>query len=227
MSSARDAFFERVRQAVADGNRAGTTPELPNRGQTGYVGAGSDLPQRFCEMLTAVGGKANLVADSEAAAGRVMDLVQAKNSRRILLGRGPVLDQLQLPERLRSRGLEVAVVDALALATERDTFFQADIGISGVENAIAETGTLVMASRRHDPRSLSLLPAVHIAVLKQRQLVPDLFDLFANWEVDKDQLPSCLTLITGPSKTGDIELKLVTGVHGPGELHAVIISENA
>ena len=223
MTTSRDTFLQRVRQAVAAGNRAGATPPLPARGTVGYQGAGGDPVQRFCTELSAAGGKAHVVADADAAAARVLELVQARSARRILLGRGPVLDALQLPQRLRERGLDVAVVDELTAGTTTDAFFQADLGISGVAYAIAETGTLVMASRPHDPRSLSLLPPVHVAVLDHSQLLPDLFDLFAELEADKPELPSCVTLITGPSKTGDIELKLVTGVHGPGELHAVVI----
>jgi L-lactate dehydrogenase complex protein LldG len=223
MSGSRDAILERVRQAVTEGNRAGVTPGLPGRGSVGYQGAGTDPVHRFCERLTAAGGKPHVVADVDAAAKRVVEITQARPARRALLGRGPILDQLQLAERLRECGLDVAIVDALEPSTQRDTFFQADVGISGVAWAIAETGTLVVASRPQEPRSLSLLPPVHIAVLHRDQILPDLLDLFADLEGDKARLPSCLTLITGPSKTGDIELKLVTGVHGPGEIHVVLV----
>jgi L-lactate dehydrogenase complex protein LldG len=224
MSGSRDAILERVRQAVAEGNRAGVTPGLPGRGSVGYQGAGTDPVHRFCDRLIAAGGKPHEVADADAAAKRVLELTQTKPARRALLGRGPILDQLQLAGRLRELGLDVAIVDALEPSTQRDTFFQADVGISGVAWAIAETGTLVVASRPQEPRSLSLLPPVHIAVLHREQILADLLDLFAELEGDKAQLPSCLTLITGPSKTGDIELKLVTGVHGPGEVHVVVIT---
>jgi L-lactate dehydrogenase complex protein LldG len=77
-----------------------------------------------------------------------------------------------------------------------------------------------VASRPEQPRSLSLLPPIHVAVAERRQLLPDLFDLF---EINKGELPACLSIITGPSKTGDIELRLVTGVHGPGEIHVILI----
>ena len=76
-----------------------------------------------------------------------------------------------------------------------------------------------MRSSPDQPRSISLLPPVHIALAERRQLVPDLFDLFPQLGT----LPSCLTLITGPSKTGDIELRLVTGVHGPGTVHVLML----
>ena len=92
----------------------------------------------------------------------------------------------------------------------------------GVDHVIAETGTLVLNTRREQPRSASLLPPIHIAVAHRDQVVPDLFDLFEG-RAFASGLPACVSLITGPSKTGDIELKLVTGVHGPGELHLVLV----
>ena len=113
---------------------------------------------------------------------------------------------------------------ALPPGGERDTLFAADIGISGVDHVIAETGSLAILAREREPRSLSLLPPVHVAVADRSQLLPDLFDLFEGvpW-AERGGLPSGLTVITGPSKTGDIELRLVTGVHGPGELHVILI----
>ena len=89
---------------------------------------------------------------------------------------------------------------------------------------IAETGTVVVTARPEEPRSLSLLAPVHVAVAEETQLLPDLFDLFAESEWrGPGGAPSCVTLIMGPSKTGDIELRLVTGVHGPGEIHVVLV----
>ena len=231
--SARDAFLQRVRQAAATGNRPGAVPALQARGTTGYQGAGVNPVQRFCEELTAVGGHAHVVADSEAARVQVVNLVRARSARKILLGRGPVIDGLDLVSRLSGPGAEITVVDALDPETSRVPFFAADLGITGVAYLVAETGTVVLASRPDEPRSPSLLPPVHIAVAERSQLLPDLYDLFdvfspvqarhASRNAEVLPLPSCLALITGPSKTGDIELRLVTGVHGPGELHVVLI----
>jgi L-lactate utilization protein LutC len=174
---------------------------------------------RLRDELTAAGGVLHVVADESAAAARILELVAAKAARRVLVGRGAVLDRLGLPERLRAAGVEVAMADALPPGAERDTLFAADVGISGVDHLIAETGSVAVLSRPEEPRSLSLLPPVHVAVADRSQLLPDLFDLFAALRA----MPSCLSLITGPSKTGDIELRLVTGVHGPGELHVIFI----
>jgi L-lactate utilization protein LutC len=225
MTTSRDAFLQRVRQAVADGNRAAGAPPLPDRGTVGYQGAGPDPVARFRDELTAAGGTLYVVPDAEAAAVKVLELVSSRPARRVLVGRGAVLDGLALPERLRPLGVEVAVTDALPPGGERDAFFGADIGISGVDYLVAETGTVALLTRADEPRSLSLLPPVHIAVADRSQLLPDLFDLFAlmQRQTAGAGMPSCLTLITGPSKTGDIELRLVTGVHGPGEVHVVLI----
>jgi L-lactate utilization protein LutC len=66
------------------------------------------------------------------------------------------------------------------------------------------------------------LPPLHVAVAGREQILPDLFDLF-DGRLAADRLPASVSIITGPSKTGDIELRLVTGVHGPGEIHVVVI----
>ena len=103
-------------------------------------------------------------------------------------------------------------------------FFAADVSITGVDYLIAETGSLICVTRADDPRSLSLLPPVHIVVADRSQLWPDLFDLFERLPDPQSGMPSCVAIITGPSKTGDIELRLVTGVHGPGEVHVVLVT---
>jgi L-lactate utilization protein LutC len=179
---------------------------------------------RFCAELAAAGGQAHVVAGPKPATAKVFELVQAKSTRKVLLGRGKVLDPLDLANLLRTVGVEVTAMDAVSADSCRDAFFAADLGIMGVDYLVAETGTVALLARFDEPRSPSLLPPVHIAVADSSQLVPDLFDLFAPevWQGRRTP-PSCLTLITGPSKTGDIELRLVTGVHGPGEIHVILM----
>jgi len=223
MSTSRDAFLQRVRHAVAEGNRPAASPPLPERGAIGYQGAGVDPVACFVARLTASGGKAYVVRDPAATVQTVMQLVKTTNARRVLLGCAPLLERLRMREHLTALDLEVRVVDGLAEAA-REAFFAADVGISGVDYLIAETGSLAIAARAEEPRSLSLLPPIHIAVAERSQLLPDLFDLFDAGRKNGQPLPSCLSLVTGPSKTGDIELRLVTGVHGPGELHVVLLS---
>jgi L-lactate dehydrogenase complex protein LldG len=231
--SPREAFLRRVRQAVAEGNRAGAAPKLPEHSGVGYQGAGPDPVQRFCHELAAAGGKGYVAAHREAVVHTIQRILQAHNARKLLLSRGGLIDQMGLPVKLRELGLEVRTLDAVQpapLMGERPgvkaDFFTAEVGITNVHRLIAETGTVVMASKPDEPRSASLLPPVHIALAECSQLLPDLFDLFDLFSptATRTQIlpPSCLTLITGPSKTGDIELKLVTGVHGPGEVHVIM-----
>jgi L-lactate utilization protein LutC len=228
MATSRDAFLERVRQAVLAGNRAGAGGAVPPRGQVGYQGAGVDPAARFADELRAAGGQPYLVPDAGAAIATILDLVKGHSPRRVLLGPGAFLDTLGLADALRVLEVDVERVENLTPATSREAFFAADLAISGVHYVIAETGTVVVEARPNEPRSLSLLAPVHIVVAHSGQLLPDLFDLF---EPDRgggsERLPSCLSLITGPSKTGDIELRLVTGVHGPGELHVVLVGNVA
>ena len=92
-------------------------------------------------------------------------------------------------------------------------------GVSRAAYGIAATGSVVLASSRDEPRSRHLLPEVHVSLLRHDAVVPDLAALFA---VVAGNLPSALAIVTGPSRSADIEQRLVVGVHGPREVHVVI-----
>ncbi len=209
--SDREAMLSRIRQAVRDGNTAGTPP-LPERGSVGHQGAGPDPVARLRDELAAAGGVFHPVATWAEARVRVADLLQQRGCKRVLVGP----DVEGVIDDLRSAGMEVWET---AKQPTRPELFAADAGVSAVDAVVAETGTIALHTRPDQPRVLSLLPPIHIAVADGSKIVPDLFDLFTGAAP-----PACLTLITGPSKTGDIELKLVTGVHGPGEVHLVFVT---
>jgi L-lactate dehydrogenase complex protein LldG len=99
---------------------------------------------------------------------------------------------------------------------------EAPAGITSADYALADTGTLVMFSSREEPRLVSLLPPLHVAVVPRGRILTGLDELFTLAPKPADQTSS-MVLITGPSRTADIEQILVRGVHGPGELHVVVV----
>ena len=99
----------------------------------------------------------------------------------------------------------------------------AAVGITSAHYCLADTGTLVMIASPEEARLISLLPPVHIAVVDSGSMLSGLDELFANTALPAEQ-SSSMVLITGPSRTADIEQTLVRGVHGPGEIHVVLLS---
>lgn len=85
---------------------------------------------------------------------------------------------------------------------------------------LAETGSVVLAASQDEPRARHLLPDVHISVVAEDRVLSGLAELFAAVAAD---LPSALAIVTGPSRSADIEQRLVVGVHGPGEVHVVLV----
>ena len=110
--------------------------------------------------------------------------------------------------------------------TDRDELKQAcaaaDIGITSVDYALAATGSFVMLSSHNEARLISLLPPAHIAIFPRSLILANLDELLSILPRPADQTSS-MVLITGPSRTADIEQILVRGVHGPGEIYAVIV----
>jgi len=223
--TARDAFIERVRRAAEQG-RAYRVHLQDTPADIGYVGGGGNLVERFVQEVTAVGGEAYVVGNVLEAQTKLRELLAGTS--RTLRWRHPVLDELGLAEILVAAA--VVTIDHSTLTEQpaekqREWMLGCDVGVTSCDCAVAETGTLVMRSRPGQERVASLLPPTHIAVVQRRQIVPDLLDAFQLFGAT--ELPSNVTFITGPSKTGDIELQLTTGVHGPGRLQMIVIDDGA
>jgi L-lactate dehydrogenase complex protein LldG len=95
-----------------------------------------------------------------------------------------------------------------------------DAGVSEALYGLADTGSVVLAASPEEPRARSLLPFVHVSRLREDRILPGLPELF---EAVRGDLPSALAIVTGPSRSADIEQTLVVGVHGPGEVHVVLL----
>ena len=94
-------------------------------------------------------------------------------------------------------------------------------GVSRALYGLADTGSVVLAASPQEPRARSLLPMAHVSLLHESRILPGLAELF---EALGGELPSALAIVTGPSRSADIEQRLVVGVHGPGEVHVVLLS---
>jgi L-lactate dehydrogenase complex protein LldG len=95
-----------------------------------------------------------------------------------------------------------------------------DSEVSRAMYGLADTGSVVLAASPDEPRARSLLPPVHVTLVSRTRILPGLAALFAAVGGD---LPSALAVVTGPSRSADIEQRLAVGVHGPGEVHIVIV----
>jgi L-lactate dehydrogenase complex protein LldG len=223
----RTAFLDRVAAAVRSGNkhREPTRRELPER--VGYVGAGSNPITTLIEELTKVGTHARIAETREQLKGAVVEIVERHSVRRALLNDAAIIRQLDIAGTLRDAGVEVSTIEQLAGLNEparNDRLFAAELGVAAPDWAVAETGSLVYAAAAAQTRAASLLPPVHVAIVDIACVLPDLLDLPERLENASPAgvLSRNIALVTGPSKTGDIELKLTTGVHGPGDVHVLI-----
>lgn len=106
----------------------------------------------------------------------------------------------------------------------KETVFNVDAGITSAAGAIAETGALILWPSEKEPRLMSIVPSIHIAVLKADTIHSTLIDAMhkENWP---ERMPTNIVLVSGPSKTADIEMTLAFGVHGPKELIVLIVED--
>jgi L-lactate utilization protein LutC len=129
--------------------------------------------------------------------------------------------ELSLPPALNVQYKTVPLTNAAD-----DTLFSASAAITGVDFAIAETASIVLSDSRPKVRLATNTVEIHIALIRPDQIIPDLMDLPEKMkQCYGDRVPTGMTIISGPSKTSDIEMNLVVGVHGPGQLHYIILPD--
>ena len=108
----------------------------------------------------------------------------------------------------------------------RNAIISSGIGITGADYAVAETGSIVILPRKGLSRLVSVVPAVHIALVRKQDILRNLDDVFLLRRLDYhlgNDMGSYLNFITGPSRTADIEQTIVIGVHGPKEVHMLLL----
>jgi L-lactate dehydrogenase complex protein LldG len=188
--------------------------------------------ERFREEFERVAGVFHRVSRMVEVPGVIRGIAQERQATSVQSWHPGALG-LDLRGSLGAEGISVSVApdgdpDAEARSMHRDAAARAEIGVTGVDWVLAETGTLVLVSGRGRPRSTSLLPATHVAVFGRDRLVESLEQvgvmleaLHANPALSMSG--AVINFITGPSRTADIELTLTRGVHGPKEVHAIFV----
>jgi len=220
--ASRDAVLARVRRALG---RTGSGDDARARAEA-YVAAHAqgprpsmpvDLAKRFTE-------RASDMASTVERIGRREDIPAAV---------ARYIDALVLPPAIAmqksTRGVcwpEFADLDwqGAGLTIEaRPTAGQDRLGITGSFCAIAETGTLVFLTGADSPTSSALLTDTHVAVVRADRIVSGMEEAFALVREERPAMPRAINMISGPSRTGDIEQTIVLGAHGPYRVHILVL----
>ncbi len=182
--------------------------------------------ERFARELAAVGGRAVLVESPQKAVEALVERLRALDAREVLLAPSPWLAELNVVQALRDASFVVRVLgDDADESLEKDELKRADVGVTGALAAVAESGTLLLGGRVGGGwHWASLVPPVHVALLEAEQIVGTLDEAFARLKRHLARGLEEFVWITGPSRTADIAQTLFLGMHGPRELHVLIVS---
>lgn len=214
-----------VRRALG---RTATLPPVPLEpfieptGQTDLA----ELIARFTEEATAVRAKVHRVSDKLQCVDKIAEICSEDKGHEIALSGAEIFAELDLASAVAARGFSTFAPGETDHEKLVARLANCGVGLTAADYAIAETGTIVLSSDEPDALLVSLLPPVHIALLRSAQITASLDGVIS--KLSKERInradPSrSITLVTGPSRTSDVELVLSIGVHGPKELHVIIL----
>ena len=220
--AARDAVLARTRRALGksadrasaradaeayvEAHRHGPRPAMP-----------PDLVTRFVERARDLQSTVERLAEPSelpAAVARYLSAVDASAESAVPAARAGVCWPEFAELHWQAAGLSVEA---------RPTTGQDRLGITGAFCAIAETGTLVLLPGEKWPTATALLPDTHVAVVRAERIVSGMEEAFALVRTEQGRLPRAVNLISGPSRTGDIEQTIVLGAHGPYQVHIIVL----
>lgn len=218
-NAARNAILHSIRESLAastpfdaEHQTHHRPPIMPTERMTRAVDREA-LIENFRAGLTFVGATYSVVSGVMEAAVEVDTFLDGRSISRIAVSDSSLVDDVlsRLPGRAVSKN------------TPSADLFDCDLGITSAQWGIAETGTLVLESEREQHRLTSLVPPVHLCLLRASEIRQTLGEILQLLSRD---LSRTVTFITGASRTSDIELTLAVGVHGPKELHVIVIRDH-
>ena len=214
MNPTREEILGKVREAL--GRKLGTLPApIPPTARIAPRKPG-EAEAEIALLLAEIGklnGSTRRLANRDELRAALADLVKAEDVKRATLWTTPELAAWEVAGTLKALGVEIVPAQA-----DKHSLAACELGVTGVDAALPETGTLQLLSSPERPRVVSLLPRVHLAIFTPAALRGDLHQAFA---AAKDAGYS--VCVTGPSRTSDIELTLTLGVHGPKSLYAWVL----
>jgi L-lactate utilization protein LutC len=240
---AKKEFLERVRTALGRTEPLKHVPdhpslkmELPQQEQKVRTIQAKNEARRE-RLITALlsraeqmGWRVNRVPGPEEAARAVAEIARDAGAKKAARSAQDIFKRVDVDGALRKMG-----INPLVLASGRTRHrsqlkglsFEAEVGITGVDYAIAETGSCVVIPRKGLSRMVSLAPPVYIALVEPAQVMESLDDVFAirrmQYMQNNGRDTNYMNFISGPSRTADIEMTISIGVHGPGQVHLIMI----
>jgi L-lactate dehydrogenase complex protein LldG len=215
-SAARDRILQRLHAAAGR-----MLPVLPTASPPAAATSSLQRLERFAELMRAMRTHVEIVGNHDWA-DRLVTILKEKKLQRLLYA-----PETDIGRRLEARwSADDSDLPALCawqghVEDFKEELFQIDAAVTSTVGAVADTGAIVLWPDAREPRLMSLVPPLHIALLRSDKIYSSFSEIIQaeNWP---DRMPTNALLISGPSKTADIEMTLAFGVHGPRELMVII-----
>ena len=185
--------------------------------------------EKLVETLTLIGCDVHKASDSQGALEKLTEIAQAEGLTKLLASEDDVVASLDLPGWGKKNGFEVFTAKDCGDREEfkRVAFQEVEAGITGVDFAVAESGTLCLVHDEKQPRLVSLAPIRHIAIVPVDRIRPVYESVTDELFSADGKPPSHLTFISGPSMTGDIQATLFRGMHGPKAVTVILMGQTS
>ncbi len=209
-STSKEKVLKEIRNALIDKQDI-TTKNVDF--VTPVYAAQKEVPEvEFATNLVAAGGAFLYCANEQEAIENIIDLINKQQLKNIICNSKPICESL-------------ANNDIKTLSYDKD-FLEVNTGITSCEFLISRTGSIMVSSALESGRRMYVFPETHIVIARASQVVPEIKDALSGMRKRYPEgLPSQISLITGPSRTADIEKTLVMGAHGPANLVVVFIDD--
>ncbi len=178
---------------------------------------GAALYDRFKTSAELLSAEVHRAANVEEARQLVTQIIKDLATPKVVYAPSELIDALDVKAIGQAAGVTMTAENLRQQAAD------AGLGISQLDYAIAEIGTLAGNANSIESRMVSILPPIHMALIKTKNILPNLLETIATYNEKLGELPRYLTFVSGPSRTSDIERVLTIGVHGPGRLIIVFI----